>query len=155
MKSLNSLLLLLSIVTLPILLYAQQPSCHESFRECTFDPPGGNPISIPCGAQDTYEITGPQQMYMYACRAGDANCNGELPCNVITRSSVSVFLLTCPETGQTTYCVRKGTSPSNETLTSTTCTGEECDNGYPPRPGNLIPANNDANASQWKPWPRR
>ena len=155
MKTLKTLAFAISLATLPLLLYAQQPSCALEFRECTFDPPGGNPISIPCAAQVDYVIDGPQDQPVYACRGTDVNCNGELPCNMWTRSNASIFYLYCPETDEQTFCIRKGTGPDPDELTSTTCTGEACDNGQPSKPNSLIPANNDANASQWKPWPRR
>ncbi len=156
MRNLKYFVTALSIALFPILLVAQQHPCDLQFRECSFDPPEPTmPISIPCGAQDTYLIDGPYQEDVYACRGFDEECPGEGPCNIQTKSQAFVYFLDCPETGSSTFCVKKGTSPGAEVPTGTTCQGEFCDNGLDPVPDDLVPANNDANASQWKPWPRR
>ncbi len=153
MIRLKTIIVALSCAALPVLLMAQQYTCVDSYRECTFDPPEPNePISVPCGTQGVYAVDGPHLEYIYYCRGYDIECPGEGPCNIFTKAQASVYFLTCSETDETTYCIKKGTSPGTESPTGTTCNGEDCDNGHDPIPNDLIGANSDLNASHTHAW---
>ncbi len=156
MKRLKKLIVALSCAILPVLLMAQETPCVESYRECSFDPPEPNePISIPCGTQGIYAVDGPIWTEFYACRGYDVECPGEGPCNIMTRTEAYLYYLTCSETEETTFCIKKGSSLGTESPTGTTCTGEFCDNGHEPIPDELISENTNPTASAWKIWIRR
>jgi|GEM_PF-2419944 len=143
----------------PILVLAQGtgPGCDESYRECVGDFSTYPSVpQIPCSGNFNYDISGPVNGYLYACRGHLSDCPGaDGDCNVIYRYDVLAYTLYCSGTDETTFCLQPGTGLTNETATDTACNRQPCDTNGVDYPDDVIPPNQDPNASFDVPWPRR